>query len=223
MGMRLFNETYKWYKVSERKPQDNEIVLAETVYKVTFVDEDGTTVLFETNVDVGGTATYEAETPTKPGDATSAYAFSGWDPATMAAVTDADQTYTAQFAPSAAIAAVFEIADGGATTNNYASYADLHAALEAGKAAGKTVALLADVDLAGVVWTCFLPNQPSQLVFHPFRLPGGPHRTPPTQAGMRELQPTGAVPGAFPLPPHWMLRIPKTGIKSFKKMNGGAW
>lgn len=28
--MRLFNEIYKWYKVSERKPQDNEIVLAIT-------------------------------------------------------------------------------------------------------------------------------------------------------------------------------------------------
>ena len=122
-------------------------------YKVTFVNYDGTTELYTTNVVVGGTATYEGETPTKPGDATSAYAFSGWDPATMAAVTDADQTYTAQFAPAAAIAAVFEIAAGGATTNNYASYADLHAALEAGKAAGKTVALLTDIDLAGVAWT----------------------------------------------------------------------
>ena len=45
----------------------------------------------------------------------------------------------------------------------------------------------------------FLPNQTSQLGFHPFPLPGGPHRTQATQAGMRELHSAGAAPGAFPL------------------------
>ena len=64
----------------------------------------------------------------------------------------------------------------------------------------------------------FLPNQPSQLGFHPFPRPGGPHRRQPTQTAMQELQPAGAAPrGLFHCPPHWMLRIPKTGIKSFKK------
>ena len=64
----------------------------------------------------------------------------------------------------------------------------------------------------------FLPNQPSQLGFHPFPRPGGPHRRQPTQTAMQELQPAGAAPrGPFHCPPHWMLRIPKTGIKSFKK------
>ena len=127
-------------------------LLSNLAYKVKFVNFDGST-LFATNVVPGGVASYEGATPAKPGDETSAYAFSGWDPATIVAVTDAPQTYTAQFAAATAVAAVFELADGGATTNNYASYADLHAALEAGKAAGKTVALLADIDLAGVAWT----------------------------------------------------------------------
>ena len=63
----------------------------------------------------------------------------------------------------------------------------------------------------------FLPNQPSQLGFHPFPLPGKPHRTQTTQAGMQELQPAGAALGPFRCPPHWMLRIPKTGMKAFKK------
>ena len=46
----------------------------------------------------------------------------------------------------------------------------------------------------------FLPNQPSQLGFHPFPLPGGPHRMQPTQAGVQEPQPACAAPGAFPVP-----------------------
>ena len=41
------------------------------------------------------------------------------------------------------------VTNNGATTNKYE---DLHAALEAGKAAGSVVTLLADVDLAGVAW-----------------------------------------------------------------------
>ena len=66
-------------------------------------------------------------------------------------------------------------------------------------------------------FNAFLPNQPSQLGFDPFPLPGGPHRTQPTQAGMQELQPAGAALGPFCCPTHWMLRIPKTGMKAFKK------
>ena len=47
MGMRLFTETYNWYKVSERKPQDNEIVLAiafigtHPLYKVLQYNKSG--------------------------------------------------------------------------------------------------------------------------------------------------------------------------------------
>ncbi len=64
-------------------------------WKVTFVNYDNS-VLFTTNVVVGGTAVYEGATPTKPADANGSYTFSGWDPA-VTAVTDAAQTYTATF------------------------------------------------------------------------------------------------------------------------------
>ena len=61
----------------------------------------------------------------------------------------------------------------------------------------------------------FLPNQPSQLGFHPFPLPGKPHRTQPTQAGMQELQPAGAAPGAFPLPTPLDAAVSKNWDKGF--------
>ena len=59
-------------------------------YKVTFVNYDNS-VLFTTNVVVGGTAVYEGATPTKPADANGSYTFSGWDPA-VTAVTDRQGT-----------------------------------------------------------------------------------------------------------------------------------
>ena len=61
--------------------------------------------------------------------------------AVVATTVDGATTYTA--AP-----AVAQVEIAGVVTK----YADLHAALEAGKAAGSVVTLLADVDLAGVAW-----------------------------------------------------------------------
>lgn len=62
----------------------------------------------------------------------------------------------------------------------------------------------------------FLPNQPSQLGFHPFPAPKWTSQNagyPGWNAGAHSA---GAAPGAFPLLT-WMLRIPKTGMKAFKK------
>ena len=120
-------------------------------YKVTFVNYDGETVLFTTNVAVGGTAVYEGATPTKPADASYLYTWSGWTSGgvnydtddTLAAVTDAAQTYTATFSAAAPVATVFTVADGGATTNTVGTYASLADAIAAAPA-GSTVLMLAD-------------------------------------------------------------------------------
>ena len=59
-----------------------------------------------------------------------------------------------------------------------------------------------------------LPNPPSPLGFRPFPLPGGPHRTQPTQLG---APPGRQCSGDLSVcPPNGVLRNPKTGIKAFK-------
>ena len=66
-----------------------------TAYTITFVDEDGTTVLQQSNYKPGLTPAYKGETPTKKGDAQYSYIFSGWSPE-ITAVTG-NTTYTAQY------------------------------------------------------------------------------------------------------------------------------
>ena len=66
-----------------------------TAYTITFVDEDGTTVLQQSNYKPGLTPAYKGETPTKKGDAQYSYIFSGWTPE-ITAVTS-NTTYTAQY------------------------------------------------------------------------------------------------------------------------------
>ncbi len=74
-------------------------------YKVTFVDEDGETEFFATNVAVGASATYGGETPVKAATAQYTYTWTGWTyngtaygtSATLAPVADAAQTYTATY------------------------------------------------------------------------------------------------------------------------------
>ena len=51
----------------------------ETYYHVVFVNYDETTVLYETDVLKGITATYSGETPTKEEDDEFTYEFDGWD------------------------------------------------------------------------------------------------------------------------------------------------
>ncbi len=69
-------------------------------YNVTFVDEDGLTVLqAATEWAPGETPVYSGETPSKEPTADTAFTFCGWSPE-IAAVTDADQTYTATYTSS---------------------------------------------------------------------------------------------------------------------------
>ena len=69
-----------------------------TAYPVTFVDEDGKTVLQQSNYMVGLTPSYKGKTPTKKGDATYFYTFSGWTPK-IKAVTG-KETYQAVYTPA---------------------------------------------------------------------------------------------------------------------------
>ena len=113
-------------------------------YTVTFVDEDGTTVLKEAALyDYGTLAADIAKPadPTKAADANGVYTFAGWDPE-IADVT-ADATYTATYTTATTVAAVMD----GEEVIGY--YATLQEAVDAGE--GKTVKVLADIDLAGQV------------------------------------------------------------------------
>ncbi|MCR5750987.1 MAG: right-handed parallel beta-helix repeat-containing protein, partial [Kiritimatiellae bacterium] len=109
------------------------------LFDVTFVDEDGETVLFETNVLMGTTAEYIGATPTKAPDVQYSYAFAGWTPK-IEAVANADQTYTATYSATLNPVAMVVSADG-ATTNKYDTLVD--GALKAIKN-GETLVLLRD-------------------------------------------------------------------------------
>ncbi|MDO4176844.1 MAG: InlB B-repeat-containing protein [Bacillota bacterium] len=69
-------------------------------YTVTFYDDDGTTVLYQTTVANGETATYGGTAPTKASTAEYDFVFEGWDKP-IVAVDGADQEYTAVYTPKA--------------------------------------------------------------------------------------------------------------------------
>ena len=67
-------------------------------YTIKFVDEDGTTVLDQQQVEYGETPVYGGATPVKEGDAEHSYVFAGWDPVIIAVTSDA--TYKAKYTES---------------------------------------------------------------------------------------------------------------------------
>ena len=67
----------------------------ETYYHVVFVNYDETTILYETDVLKGSTATYSGETPTKEEDDEFTYEFDGWDKELTNI--QSDTTFVAQF------------------------------------------------------------------------------------------------------------------------------
>jgi len=68
----------------------------EPKYPVVFYDEDGTTVLYQTEMKKGEMPKYKGETPTKKANIEYTYAFNGWSPA-IHAVTGTDDTYKATY------------------------------------------------------------------------------------------------------------------------------
>ena len=64
-------------------------------FQITFLDEDGKTVLAKVETDYDAIPVYPGETPTKEATATTTYVFSGWTPALVEACEDA--TYTATY------------------------------------------------------------------------------------------------------------------------------
>jgi len=109
----------------------NEVENNPSEYTITFVDENGTTVLQTGKWDVDAVPSYTNATPTKAADATGIYTFAGWTPA-ITNVT-ADATYTATYTSVVAVASV----DG-------TYYASLAAAIAAASNGG-TVVLNGDV------------------------------------------------------------------------------
>ncbi len=89
-----------------------------TTYAINFVDEDGTTSLFTTNVLAGVTPEFLAETPTKASTAASNFTFAAWSPALYAA--DKDQTYTATYNATVRSYDIIWVIDGTYETNSVA-------------------------------------------------------------------------------------------------------
>lgn len=75
----------------------NWVVQYYASYPVTFVDEDGTTVLLEAEVDKGGYAEYTGETPVKESTAQYEYTFAGWSPDPATTVIDSATTFKATY------------------------------------------------------------------------------------------------------------------------------
>ena len=93
-------------------------IAATTSYDISFVDEDGTTSLFTTNVVAGVVPEFLAETPTKASTDASNFTFAAWSPALYAA--DKDQTYTATYTATVRSYDIVWVVDGTYTTNSVA-------------------------------------------------------------------------------------------------------
>lgn len=93
---------------------------AKNQYTITFIDEDGTTVLDVQTVPYGETPIYGGEAPTKAADAQYTYAFNGWSPA-IASVTG-DATYTATYSSTVNKYTVTFVDEDGTVLKEAAEY-----------------------------------------------------------------------------------------------------
>ena len=82
-------------------------------YTITFVDEDGTTVLQSSEVEYGQTPAYNGETPTKESTAEFDYAFAGWTP--DIAIVTGNATYTATYTETRRSYTITFVDEDGAT------------------------------------------------------------------------------------------------------------
>lgn len=85
-------------------------------YVVTWVDEDGTELEVDRNVEYGKMPSYDGELPVKTGDNTVAYTFAGWTPSVNAVT--GDVTYTATYTSKSVFAVQFFI-DGELQKTEY--------------------------------------------------------------------------------------------------------
>ncbi len=116
-----------WFEENAEEPFDFETPItadltliakwAANTYTVTFLDEDGETVL-ETDEDVpyGGKPSYDGDTPVKAATYDYLYEFAGWDPEiTEDTVVTGDVTYTAVYAPIALYTVSYDPNGGSGT------------------------------------------------------------------------------------------------------------
>ena len=87
-------------------------------YKVTFVDEDGTTVLSEAEYEYGTAAAdiVKPEDPTKPATGENTYTFAGWTPEIVAVTAAA--TYTATYTSTTNVYTIKFVNDDGTVLQN---------------------------------------------------------------------------------------------------------
>lgn len=96
--------------------------LTPAFFDVTWVNDDGTVLETDEEVEGGTLPTYDGETPVKPADEFRSYAFSGWTPEVTEVVADA--IYTAVFIGIGAFSGHSLTLDGDIGINFYVSLTD---------------------------------------------------------------------------------------------------
>ena len=113
--LKVFSEKQNGDKKTDYASPASEISMKVTAfYTVTFMDEDGETVLQSRKTAAGEMPEYEGETPTKADDAQNIYTFAGWDPEITEVTDDAvyKAIYTAETVPSKKGILIFDLTGG---------------------------------------------------------------------------------------------------------------